>query len=413
MILSRFIIVLLASIYSINGFSQFDHNIRKEYYAVLPFWESPYVPFNGACSITEDEAKKRIHLQLDFDQQDRIVMVHVKQGEEYKDFEGFFGNLYINAPITRVAYDLNEEFHFFFDRFNNRITVQGGIGTKIYTKDDHGRNIQLRFLDKDGNTTEDQFGNMTYHWIHQEDGSIIEERRDKAGKITPLRGGFQFLRTRMLMGKDGYFEELQNINNDGGLINAECGAAVLKYYYDDQGRFLRWEVYDKDGQKAIGPSHTSGEVNTFYKYDLENIIFFDTLGNPAMHWSGAERWHFDVDEYGNRIALTYQNREGKPMNANRGFARIKFQWSDDGRYLQSQSYFDKDGNKTLHGTQGIHAQVNLRDKQGFLLETLFVNQHGDKVERRDNGVARMVYEYNEKGKLIKTFNYNLEGEIIN
>ncbi len=405
----RFFYLLIGFFFISNVYTQSSIDLKQEYYAVLPFWESPYYPFKGACPITEEEAGNRIHLQLDIDEQERVVMAHVKIGDHYKDYEGFFGNLYINAPLTRVAYDLNEEFHFFFDQYNNRITVQGDIGTKVYTKDEQGRNINLRFLDGDGNPMVDQFGIITYDWIHQPDGSIIEERWDKEGNITPLRGGFQFLRTRMIPGDDGYFKELQNIDENGNFVNAECGAAVLKYTYDDKRRFLRWEVYDKDGNKAIGPSHTGGEVNTFYKYDLKDIIFFDTLGNPALHWSGSERWHFDVDKYGNRTSLTYQDRDGKPMNANRGYAQIRFDWSEDGRYLKLQSYFDEDGEKTLHGPQGIHAQVNTRNNQGILIETLFIDENGQRVERKDNGVAKIVYEYDDKGKLTRTINYDLEG----
>jgi len=71
----------------IQVFSQENENVvRSGYFAVLTFWESPYIPFKGACPITKEVAANRIHLQLDYDQENRVITAHVKLGEHYKDF---------------------------------------------------------------------------------------------------------------------------------------------------------------------------------------------------------------------------------------------------------------------------------------------------------------------------------------
>ena len=386
--------------------------MRSEYYAVLPFWESPYIPFKGAVPIPEDVAKERIHLQLDYDDRNRVTAAHVKIGMHYKEFEGRFGNLYINAPLTRITYHGNKETHTFFDRFNNQIQVQGNIYTKVYEKDERGRNVKLTFWDEEGNVAVDWYGNATYDWIHEPDGSIIEERRNPEGEITPLRGQFQFLRTRMTFGYDGYFSLLQNIDGQGQLVNAECGASTLRYFYDGQGRFLRWEVYDKNGNKATGPSHTSGEENTFYEYDLQDIIFFDGEGNPAMHWSGCERWHFDIDQFGNRISLIHQDRNGKPMNASRGYAETKMNFSDDGRFLLSQSHFDSDGEHTIHRDYGYHKIEYIRDQSGLILSINYLGTDGTPVERKDSGISTIKNEWDNNQKFIKSTAYDLSGKLI-
>lgn len=366
----NFAYTLIAFLLSITALSQSKPEVfRKTYYARLPFWESPYQPFKGASPITKKEADKRIHLQFDYNKNNKIVAVHVKLGQYYKEFEGFFGNLYINAPLTKVFYEENKERHNFYNRFGNQITVQGSIYTKVYEKDAYGRNVKLSFLDEKGKSTVDMFGVQSYNWLHQTDGSVIEERLDVNNNIVPLRGRFYLKRTKMFFDNQGYFRTLQNVNNQGNIINTEYGVAQYHYYYDKQGRFDRWEVYDAEGNKVIGPSNTAGEQNIHYQYDLKDIVFFDTKDNPAIHWSGAQKWHFEVDRFGNYTSLEFQDANGKLMNANSDFAKRVWEWSKDGRFLVSESYFDKEGKPVNHKQTGVHKVMYERDKKGVIIIT--------------------------------------------
>lgn len=382
-----------------------DQSIRSEYYAHLPFWESPYQPFKLASPITKVEAKKRIHAQVDYDVNNRVIATHIKIGNHYKDYEGFLGNIYINAPLTRVNYEGEKERHSFYDRFGNRIKVQGNVYQKVYSKDEYGRNTELIFLDSEGNETVDQIGVKSYKWIHQNDGSIIEERLDKEGVIVPLRGYFDLERTRMIFDNQGYFGTLQNVDQKGNIINTKNGVAVFNYYYDQQGRFDKWEVYDDNGKKAIGPSNTAGEKNTHYQYNLEDIIFFDTKENPATHWSGAERWHFEVDKYGNNLFLEFQDNTGNPMNAKNGYSKFTWEWSKDGRFLITEAYFDKDGVPTVHKQLGIHKLVYKRNKKGSITSRTYYNVNGNIANRKD-GIAIIRISYDKNNMEIKREYYD-------
>jgi len=370
----------LALISSMSTLAHESSTVHHEaFFANLPFWESPYVPFKGACPITAAEASKRVHLKLDYDKDNRVIAAHIKIGDHYKEFEGFFGNLYINAPLTKVSYHNNLELHDFYDRFGSRTTVQGNIYQKVYEKDEHGRNILLSFLDSKGAHTTDMFGVQEYRWSHQQDGGIIEERLDSKGKIVPLRGDFVLGRTKMYFNDQGYFGTLQNVDEKGRITNTSSGVAQYAYYYDAQGRFQRWEVYDANGERTRGPSHTSGEQNTFHGYDLENIIFFDASGHPATHWSGAQIWHFEVDRFGNRVLLEFRDGDGKPMNANNNYARRTWEWSEDGRHLLSETYFDKDGNPAEHKGTGIHKINYIRDAQGRVVDSKTFNKTNELI----------------------------------
>jgi len=311
-----------------------------------------------------------------------------------------------------VSYEDGKEIHYFYDRFGNPTTVQGDIFRKVYEKDVYGRNTKLIFLNREGESVPNQFGYVSYEWFHQLDGSIIEERKNKKGEIGPLRGLFGLLRTRMIFGENGYFTTLQNVDDKGNIINTENGQAILRYFYDAQGRFSRWEVYDEKGEKAIGPSHTAGEQNSFYHYDLNDINFFDINGNPALHWSGVEKWHFVIDQYGNRTALEFYTHEGSLMNGNNGYATVSYDWSEDGRFLNAYKFFDRDGKKTSHKLTGVHHVLYKRDQDNLIIEVKFLDTQGNLAEKLNSGIAQEKWLYNEEKALIEKQYLDAKGQKV-
>lgn len=406
------VLVFVALVSNLGHAQQIKDVHRSEYYALLPFWESPYQPVKGAYPITEEEALGRINLKVDYNANNQIIATHVRIGEEYKEFEGRFGNLNINAPLTKIAYVQNKEVHSFFDRFGNQISIMGNVYNKTYEKDALGRNIALVFVDAKGEPTSDWFGVMRYQWIHQPDGSLVEERLDSTGKMVPLRGDFHFLRTRMTFNEQGYFGTLENIDSNGNLVSTDNGAAVFKYYYDIHGRFDRWEVFDEHWNPAIGPSHTAGEQNSWNKYDLEDIVFFDKHKNPATHWSGAERWHFETDAFGNKTMLEFQDGEGNPKNANSGYAKYVTEWTEDGRHLISETYLDKEGANTIHKVSGVHRVEYVRNSLGLIMEKQYLGTDKKLVNRKDNGVAFEKMNYDANHVLITTELFDADGDRV-
>ncbi|MEZ4972836.1 MAG: hypothetical protein R2820_05970 [Cyclobacteriaceae bacterium] len=385
---------------------------RSEYFAIMPFWESPIVPFRGAYQITEAQAKQRINLKLDYDNQNRIVQASVRLGDNLKSFEGFFGNLYINAPQTKVIYSEQGIRHHFYDILGNQISVQNKIHEKRYETDKYGRNVRLTYFDKDGNQTEDQFGNRSFDWHYNADGSVTELRLDKDGAIVPLRGDFEFLRTRITFGSDGHVNQLQNIDDSGQLVNAKCGAATLKYFYDNFGRFLRWEVYDKEGQVARGPSSTAGEYNTFEGYELQDIVFFDEHNNPATHWSGAEKWRFTSDKFGNKTSLKYLDASNKPINGIRGYAGTTYAWDASGRFLKTQTYINTAGQPMNHPELGYAIVEYIHNAKGLVTEIKYKDEKGEPVANRKNKVSITRYSYSDKGVLTNTTYLDDKGNTI-
>lgn len=406
----RRILLALFVLASFSSRAQESQIGRSEYYAILPFWESPLTPFKGAVPISAEQASNRIHMQIDLDKLSRPVVVHVKLGENYKDFEGRFGNLFINAPKTVISYGDKTEKHHFFDRFGNQISIMGNVYEKVYSKDEYGRNINLDFKDDQSLQATDMFGTKVYSWAYLDDGRVIEERRDKNNNLLPLRGDFQFVRTRITFGPDGYPAILDNIDEEGNLVASESGAARLKYYYNSQGRFLKWEVFDTQNRPAIGPSNTAGELNSFKGYELDEITFFNKEQKPAVHWSGAEKWKFETDQYGNFTRLDLLTGAGLPMAGIDGYSTTVYQWSDDGRYLLSQFYLDPNGDKMASTYSNVHKVVHQRNDNGTIGESRYYNTEDQLIGRKQDKVAIIKYLYDDNGLQLGVEYYDVQEE---
>ena len=175
---------------------------RTVYFKKIPFYESAYQPFIGAIPI-ETQTTDGYNLKLTYDVSNRVIQSEVRTGNQLRPLEGFIG-LTINAPLTKVEYSEGKEVHYFFDHLENESTVMNDVFTKVYEKDDLGRNVKLSFLQESGEPATDFFGYAVYTWEHLSDGSIVEERFDPEGNAGPLRGSFLLMRTRIFFGPDGF-----------------------------------------------------------------------------------------------------------------------------------------------------------------------------------------------------------------
>ena len=65
-----------------------------------------------------------------------------------------------------------------------------------------------------------------------------------------------------------------------------------------------------------------------------------------------------------------------------GFAEVRYDWSDDGHYLLSRSYYDKQGEPTNHQKDGIFKTLYIRDDVGNISEVINykVDINGDILE---------------------------------
>ncbi len=406
----RVVRVVLLMVLLFSGQVQADQ-ARSEYFGDFPFWESPVQVFKGQNPITAEEARTQKHIKVDFDAQGRMTDVQMRLGDQIKEPAPFFAGLYFHSEHTRISYDGPREVHSYFNRFGTRITGWGDVWEKVYTKDERGRYVRMAFFGRNGEPVENSWGTEYYAWHHQLDGSVIEERYSADGELMPHRRGFEFRRIRLTFSPDGHLALMQNIDANGDLLASASGASQYRYFYDAHGMFLRWEVYDADGNPALGPTGTAGEQYTNGDNGFAEIAFFNREGTRSLHASGAAYWRGSYGPFGNQTELSFFGTDDKPIAGNLGFHKHRFIYDETGLHLMKREYFGLDNEPTII-TDGFHRAVYVRDGRGLLTELRFEDVEGNPVMNSFQNAASIRYRYDAGGVRTATEKFDLDGSLI-
>ena len=378
-----------------------DQIYRAAYFEGFPFWESPLQPLKLKSPMTAEDAMHRVHVRVDYDRYNRVIGIKTKQGKDFKALGNFFQSLYVHAVQTKIEYLQNKEIHRFYNKFDSRITGWGKVWEKTYHKDSKGRYVRMDFTDKKGRPVENSWGILFYEWQHLMDGSVVESRYSQSGKLKSHRPGFEFKRIRLVYSSDGSLSLMQNVDENFSLVESESGAAQYKYYYEQEGKFDRWEVFDKNGTPTEGPTDTAGEYYTHVPGRSSRITFFDPKDGPAVHSSGAVHWLMSYDQYGNIKSLEFFDENNHLVNGTYKHAKIEYIWDKKGLNLLFKNYYDKDGIPTTH-LDG-HSKVRyIYNNKGMLQETHFLDTDGQLVLNKYQKAAVIQNQYNEKLELIKS-----------
>ncbi|MEH8016467.1 hypothetical protein MN202_04440 [Rheinheimera muenzenbergensis] len=382
---------------------------RTAYFAEFPFWESPVQPYKFATPLTKEDALKRVHIQVGYDEQNRIVDIQTRQGTKFKTLGHFFDAMYVHAVHTKIRYQDQREVHEFYNQSGNQVTGWGQVWQKIYHKDHRGRYLKMEFLDRTGKPVENSWGIAYYRWQHQFDGSVIEERFSQTAELKVHRPGFEFQRIRLVYDSEGHLRLMQNLDADLKLLASKSGASQYAYFYNAEGLFSHWEIYDDKGLPAIGPSNTAGEIQENLPGGAKKISFFDKAGGPAMHWSGSAQMEIKNDVYGNIIEFSLYDSEKKPVNGNSKYAKIVYVWDKQGLNLTSQSFVDQAGAPTLH-PDGYSQIRYFYDAGGFLTELHFLDLAGQPVMSQYDKAAVIRFDYDQKGQRTGINKFGTDGK---
>ena len=385
---------------------------RYEYFSELPFWESPVQSFQGQNPITPQQAKKRVHVQVGYDEQNRIVDIQTRQGKHFKPFSRGFATLYLHAVHTKISYSENAEVHRFYDPFGNQIKAWGDVWLKRYSMDERGRYSKLEFLNQQGEAIENSYGQAQFNWQYPGDGSVIESRVNLAGEILPHRPGFQFKRIRLMFDSRGFLRLMQNIDEQGQLLKSESGAAQYRYFYNRDGGFDRWEVLDEKGKPALGPTGTAGEQYSFNHLGWTRIAFFNQAGQPDYHASGAVNWHAEYDDLGNMVKRWFSDAELKPIKGRFGFHLVKYIYDEQGLYLVRTELYDTQG-KLTHNIDGVSKVHYLRESDGRLLQQRNTNSDGKLVVDDWQKFAYRTFQYDKQKRQTGSLDFDAAGKPVN
>ena len=307
--ISRLLVAATISVISITSVSAFAASEKA--FRHLMFRETPFATYRGIYPLNAEERKGAAHYAVKYDENGRITEISYQINGKMIHGNEVWDSFIWFAPKVKIAYLPGKEVHTYFDADNNQINAHGNVYRAEYELDSKGRRAALRFFDKDGNATQSEW-NVHRYARRFEDAKVYEKRFDLEGNQQPLRPAFKFYEVELEYDRDGKLAFMRNLGLDGTPTNNDSGAGIDRITYDHNGNFVRWQVYDKDGNPVEGnrPMVHLGE----HLYDAYGnkvgMRGFDRFGN-RMPFSWGSYEHIQTyDDYGNQRSHVMVNPDG-------------------------------------------------------------------------------------------------------
>lgn len=393
---------------------QLEDKLNVYYYSSVEFVETPLSYLKGSVPLSKEVALGRNHYRFTYDDKHRLKSITFFNGDTPRN-PNHTSNLFTLAHRLVFSYEDAIETISFYDVKDNQIEVLGNCYRFVYTLNPLGFRESLYFENVNGERTENSWNIYQYQWIYESDGAVIEDRFNKAGEQMPIRPGFEFHRLRLYFNPLGHIALMQNIDQEGNLIENTSGAAQDQITTNAAGNFLKWEVLDKTGQleKGNGPDVAIG-IQTFNEYGYESKLEHRDENNQLIYNSyGICSSETRFDKWGNIKERRFYDDRGKPTHHEKaGYFQLKLQWDITGNFRDNLAYYDIKGQAASHQERGYHKVLYKYDDEQRLIQISYHDAKEQLVNRKDNGIAYIQYEYDSNGALLKTTRYNKNHKVL-
>ena len=393
-----------------------DNNelLKIIYYSTIEFVETPLSYIKGSVPLKSDVALNRNHYRFSYNWENRLVSIAFYNGSTPKN-PNHTANLFTLAHRMEFSYEDSIEKVTFFNTKGKQITVLGDCSQFVFNLNQLGFRESLHFEDSSGKRIKNSWNIFEYKWEYLNDGVIIEDRFDTNGKPVSIRPGFEFYRLKLYFNNAGHIALMQNIDKDGNLVANNSGASQDNITTNSNGNFLQWQVLDNQHQleKGNGPDVAIGiqKFNEFgYEIELEHR---DENNQPIYSAYGICRSKTQFDKYGNISERTFYNEVNEPSyHKNAGYHKLKIVWDKFGNNRELFSYFDVNEKPTNHIIRGYHAVKYEYDEKKNLIRISYLDTNGLLVNRKDNGISYLTYQYDSNGKRSSTLKFDKEGKTL-
>ena len=280
-----------------------------------------------------------------------------------------------------------------------------GIASKKYNYDEYGNISVIAYLDPAGNPVLNEQRWATYTRKCDENGNIVKGvYLGIDQKICPLSNGGG------IIGKE-YDEHGNSItesifDKDGQLAWGREGVARCVAKYNKQGRIIETANYGTDGNLCFNKKGYARLLSTYD--DCGNVIemaYYGVDGAPCFNKKGYAKWIGRYDKYGNMIESAYFDTDGEPVRDKEGVMKVEAVYNNKG-YISSISYVDAGGN-LVPNKIGI-AQVTITyDNNNNLEKISFKDADGAPCP-----IANVRLEYDESGNQTGQFVSCLEDKLF-
>ncbi|WP_154223466.1 hypothetical protein [Marinicella rhabdoformis] len=296
------------------------------YFRHLKFRETPFSPYQGIHPIDKKEAKETAHYRFEYDDQGRVTSVAHMIGKQIINDNGNWDTFIWFAPKVSMTYKKHQEIHHYHNTKDERISAHGKVYQATYQLNSEGKRISLSFTDEQGQASENAWGINRYQWQHKDAQNIIEKRFDLKNTQKPLRPVFPFYETHMTFDHKGQIQFMKNYGTESQPTNNDSGAGIDRIFYDLEGNFQRWHVYDKDGKPVNGnrPMVHIGEHLYDDKGNKIGMRGFNPQGQQIKFSWGDFEIRNQYDKFGNQVQSQVLNESGKQSH------RITVEYSKNG-----------------------------------------------------------------------------------
>ncbi|MCG8577234.1 MAG: hypothetical protein MI810_20290 [Flavobacteriales bacterium] len=406
MIFSSFKWLFILSIFSASANS---HAFKEEnktqhvfYYSTVEFVETPLSKIKGSVPLSKLDAMNRNHYRFVYNDKNQLLSISFFNGETPKK-PNHTANLFTLSHRMEFEYDDQIETVEFYNNKGDATKVLGNCSKFIYTHDDLGFRNSLYFLDQEGQRVVNSWGIYVYEWEYLDDGSVIEERYDDLNNKVAIRPGFEFYRLRLCFNPSGHIALMQNIDENGNLIENNSGASQDQITTNAMGHFIEWNVLNNDHQleKGNGPDVAIGRqtFNTYgYETSLEHLD--ENEQNIASNYGVCKSVTF-FDQFGNIKERAFYNESGSPdLHINAKYHKLIIEWDRRGNRRTSLKYYNIEDKPCEHSDRGYHEVRYEYDVNGRLSKISYLSKDGKLINRKDNGRAYSVLFYDEGSKPI-------------
>jgi len=332
------IVLVVLGFTSCNQKPASEEQENVKYYRQLLFSETPWDLERGSHEITADEAEKVNNYKFTWNDDGTLASV------EYNRNGVLLGYSNLRAAKITYTYEGNKQIKHFFNEKGEAIE-SGGAFTQEYTLDDAGMRIAMRFLDKNGEPTENRNNIHNYVWEKLSDGMIREMRYNLAKEET--------------------------------IMNPFCPFYELRFTYDNKGYVTRMANYEED---------------TLYDCTAENC------GDV-----GVSYFIFENNEKGDLLTFSVHSTTGQLSNLYWGWAKRKNKVDEHGNLVEMVIY---DQDDEMLGGKGIPITKNEYDEHGALVKSISMDADRNVVNNPNNGVAIVEYKYDEEGRRVETLRFD-------
>jgi hypothetical protein len=156
-------------------------------------------------------------------------------------------------------------------------------------------------------------------------------------------------------------------------------------------------------------------ATVYREYDrsgnLVGMRFAGVAGEPVVLKSmGVAGTRKTFDRQGNEVRSEFYGLDGKPAASLLGYASL-VRTFDNRRNVTSVRYYDVDGKPGREASSGLSGEEYRLDRSGNYVEYSYLGPDGGLMDRKDNGVARILAIY-EGSKLIRSESFDSEGRPV-